>query len=123
MSNDCSDHKWDGLHVFPGQDIPVFRQAIAQNINYPRWAHALAYRTVLSSRPLNLWFQGMYGQPDECKPPMGYLDRGDGNGIVERLGHGIFDDARSQGRCCAEPWKEFGQISDPSRNPNHRDCP
>ena len=122
VSDDCAHHKWDGLHVFPGADVTIFRQAIAENVDYPHWAHSIDYQTALSVRPLNTWFQGNYGQPDECKPAMGYLDRGEGNGIVERLGNGIFDDARRQGACCAEPWKEFNDL----RNPNMatlRSCP
>lgn len=123
VSTDCAGHYWDGLHVFAGADIPTYMTGIAQNPNYPAWAHALDQAPVMSSRAIHLWFTGMYGQPDECKPAMGNLDRGDGNGIVERLGNDIFDAAREQGRCCAEPWKEMNFLLDLTRTPGLRSCP
>ena len=106
VSTDCSGHVWDGLHVFPASQAAVFARAWSG-----RWAHDLVSRIDLEETGvLHVWFTGMYGQPDECEPAMGYLDRGAhsiGNRFPVLFEQNQYSAAWDGGHCCASAHQEL----------------
>jgi hypothetical protein len=95
VSTDCNRNRWDGLHIFPGALVHMYADAFkASHVN----GHHVS-----TEQPLHLWFAGMYGQPDRCRPAMGYLDRGGPNS------HTMREDTSNQTNrdpCCAAPHME-----------------
>jgi len=69
VNTDCVGAAWDGLHVFAPSQIKTFIHGFSgMSFN----AHSL-YRYV----PLraHYWFNGSFGQPDRCRPPLGIVSR------------------------------------------------
>jgi len=118
VSTDCSNHLWDGLHVFPGSATPIFAHAFGG-----WWAHDILDKSDYNWDQLNLWFSELYGQPDACEPAMGYLDRGVGASINEH--YSTFEIQNAYARevhddeyhCCSMAHKELNEM------PRLRQCP
>ena len=111
VSTDCSNHVWDGFHVFPASEAAVFARAFTG-----KWAHGLVSSIALEETgQLNVWFTGMYAQPDECEPAMGYLDRGD-QSIHDRFptlseqNQYSEEEAGENNHCCAVAHQELDSL-------------
>jgi len=104
VSTDCSSSPWDGLHVFPGFAISIFARAFSGQIG-----HHIVEQSEYTVDQVHFWFHGMYGQPDECEPAMGYLDRDDLS-IEERVGMDSLRDQAEDTGCCETPGREMAEM-------------
>ena len=113
---------WDGLHVFPFVQTPVFATAFRADVGVgPRTAcirgkraarcenaHMLRH-AALSLNSTLIWIDGIYGNPNphvptHCKQPLGYLDRGPGNASTSAVGSPAAAHAAADSTCCTTDW-------------------